>query len=161
MISRNMFSIKNHRQVIPMSRNPGDKKRKKKNVFFSFRCLSFFQFFSCFVHFSCLFISFHIFHFLISFHFLHFFVIEKTIANLDHWHVDPLLSFADCMHSGWTFGLNQYFWPEQKEKIALCPKRAGSMVYWDQLDMLNGMDDGCIIQKSQKHKAAVRLTDDW
>ena len=133
MISRNMSSIKNHMQVIPMSGNPGDKKGKRKTCFF----------FPMFVILcSFLFMSFHFFIFFIYFHFLHFFVIEKTIANLDHWHVDPLLSLADCMHSGWTFGLNQYFWPEQKEKIALCPKRAGSMVYWDQLDMLNGMDKG-------------------
>ena len=46
---------------------------------------------------SILFISSHV---LFIFHFLSFptfFVIEKIIANLDHWHVDPLplLSFAD------------------------------------------------------------------
>ena len=146
MISRNMFSIKNHMQVIPMSRSPGDKKGKRKTCFFLSDVCHFFSvlfIFCSFFHvFSFLFIFFILFISFISFHFLYFFVIEKTIANLDHWHVDPLLSFADCMHSGWTFGLNQYFWPEQKEKRALCPKSAGSMVYWDQLDMLNGMDKG-------------------
>jgi len=61
MISRNMFSIKNHRQVIPMSRNPGDKKRKKKNVFFSFPMFVFFSVLFMFCSF------FHVFSFLFVF----------------------------------------------------------------------------------------------
>ena len=110
----NNFSIKDHMQVIiiPLSRNPRAKKRKNKQKRET-HALFFFSFVFIYFHFLFIFfISFPFFHFfsffsflfifcsfcsflLISFHFLHLFAFEKTIANLDHWHVDPLLSFAE------------------------------------------------------------------
>ena len=96
MISRNIFSIKNQMQVIPVSRNPRDKKQKKmiKNAFFRF-FFYLIHFFSLFVHcfhFCSLFVHFCSF-LCISFHFLNFPPIENHLTTPDHWHVDPL-SFA-------------------------------------------------------------------
>ena len=120
IISRNMFSMKNKIQVIPLSRNPRDKYIHVCVCFcFSFivvhffslfvRCFHSFHVFSVlfisFHYFSCLFISFHFFSLLfMSFHFcsflfinfLHIPSLEKTITNPDHLHVDPL-SFADMV----------------------------------------------------------------
>jgi len=71
IISRNMFSIKNQMQVIPL-------------------------FVDCCHFCSFLFMSFHFFYFLfISFHFLHVSSLAKTITNQDPLHVDPLLSFVE------------------------------------------------------------------
>ena len=71
IISRNMFSIKNQMQFIPL-------------------------FVDCCHFCSFLFMSFHFFYFLfISFHFLHVSSLAKTITNQDPLHVDPLLSFVE------------------------------------------------------------------
>ena len=92
LILRNIFSIKYQMQVIPLSRNPRDKKKKKKEetMFFSLFSLLFVSFHFC-SFFSFIFISVHVFHFF-SFHAFSF--SWKHITNPGHLHVDPL-SFAD------------------------------------------------------------------
>ena len=74
IISRNMFSMKNKMQVIPLSRNPRDKYIHVCVFLFFFHCCSFlFTFCSLFSFLSCLFSSFHFFSLLfMSFHFCSF-----------------------------------------------------------------------------------------
>ena len=98
LIARNIFSIKTKcrffhcRKTHEIQNKKNILKKKKKHIFRLF--LTIWHFFSLFVH------CFHVFSFLLnSLHFLHFPSLEKTSANPDHLHVDPLLSFADIRHN--------------------------------------------------------------
>jgi hypothetical protein len=56
-----------------------------------------------------------------------FFVIEKNIASLDHWHVNPLLTFAECF-------CPPYCWSKKEDATAQSVKQ--QLVHVDQFDPL-------------------------